>query len=214
MSSKKYLLFTLLVMAIGFWSSAVFAGGVIQEFRIDSDQQPPSPKRSSKAVNTDGYPYHTGVPPCKNKPPEDCKVGLECKNERQLINLYYDASNKRAVLSWKPLFHKGQRAVRYLIFRWSLINPTRQLLAAVEGDVMEFIDHSQRLDDTYFYEIVGIYRIGGDYISHQYPALELKQYPEEPPVLGMGCQIPSAPQLPNAALLLTLLLLIPFLRRK
>jgi hypothetical protein len=102
--------------------------------------------------------------------------------------LFYDPVRNVTILRWKARSYNGSKADEYHIYRWSFDQPTRQLIAKVDGATFEYIDR-ERLDNImYSYNIVAIYRVNGKETSFAYPTLNQKTPTEPTPAPAeFGC---------------------------
>lgn len=196
---------------------ALRAGGVVQEFRVASGDD--GVGHSSRAMTTaqKGYPEMTTASQAKAAHP---KKPAHC-----FFNVRFDSESQVTVLTWKPLYHNGLPAIRYHIYRWSLTDTKATMISVVDGNIFQYADTEHNPRETYFYKIVGIFRVDGLYVSRQYPVQQLKptqpsvtvpsDTTQTPPPMGMGCSLAAnASPAPLAGLLFLLLLFLPAFRRR
>lgn len=176
-------------------ATPVFAGGVVEELRTTPHALVTQDTKKSGELPQTPQTQHPNTP----KDP-DCN-----KNKgMELLSLFYDPIKQSITLRWKPFVHQGQNAIRYHIYRWTKAEPSRQLIGAVDGDIFEFVDKHRSSDESYFYNVVGIYNVDGQYETWQYPQLNSSEVQANqtevtpaPVSLGVGCNTaPSAPSQP------------------
>ncbi len=161
MKRKSYFPFFLAVLTIGMMPWMSWAGGVVQEFRTTAGVKV---GQSSNALTSSTKPYSE-----LEKPPQT-KIPLE---KPRPFQVRYDEAAKVTILSWEPLFHKGMKAVKYSIYRWSLGETKATLLDTVNGDIFSYIDAGYDPNKTYFYNLVGMYQVDDDLVSRPYPVQQL-----------------------------------------
>lgn len=161
MKRKAFFPFVLATLSIVMLPWMSWAGGVVQEFRTAAGVKV---GKSSNALTASVKPQNELAKPAQTKiplaPPKPFQVR-------------YDKEAKVTILSWAPLFHQGQAAVKYHIYRWSVGDTNAKLLDIVKGSIFSYIDGNYDPDVTYFYKIVGIYRVDNDYVSRPYPVQQL-----------------------------------------
>jgi MYXO-CTERM domain-containing protein len=154
------------------------AGGVVEEMRTG-----PSLPSFGSRVDSLHSSSKTASASNPNRPAET-PPQIQNPTLRAPIRVSYMAS--QVVISWKPYLYKGKSAVRYVIYRWTLHDPRRQMIGAVDGNVFRYIDHTAQYDVHYIYNVTGIYRIDGLYQTWNYPLRAHLELP--PPESGLGCQ--------------------------
>lgn len=192
-----------------------WAGGVVQEFKVVNGGKvgQTSQALTAKSSVVQEVASSTARP---QQGPEQPHCPFKVR---------YDQETNLTVLTWSPLYHNGNKAIRYHIYRWKLSDTQAQLISVVDGHIFRYIDIDYDPNETYFYKIVGIFHVDGLYVSRPYPTQELKSLhaggkgisidsndsvpftPPAPPS-GVGCEVSSAP---SSLPLHVLLLLIFFL---
>ena len=179
-----------------------WAGGVVQELYVDSEQ-PITTNTKLQALHSDkNCNVHTGI--C-------AKLGDQKPlSAKKIIEMKITKNGTSVVLYWKEHSYKGHKATKYLIYRRIKGTDKWELIGTVDGDTLNFADLELSEGISYDYKVVAIHQVGDDLQTWDYPQLNFQATQPKLDV-GFGCQMLSSSTTFSWFLLLFLL---PLFRRK